>query len=113
MTDAISRNAWEDTIKAAEQFNEPGKFTTFVGYEYTSSTDDRGNLHRNVIFRGADELPSIPFSRFHSQNPEGLWDWMDDLREEGNRKLSQYLTNSNGSQWADVQTRRLGRKSDG
>jgi hypothetical protein len=96
MTDAITRDAWEDTIKAAEQFNEPGKFTTFVGYEYTSSTDDMGNLHRNVIFRGADRLPAIPFSRFHSQNPEGLWDWMDGLREEGIESLA-IPHNSNGS----------------
>lgn len=96
MTDAITRDAWEDTIKAAEHFNEPGKFTTFVAYEYTSSTDDMGNLHRNVIFRGADKLPAIPFSRFHSQNPEGLWNWMDDIREEGIESLA-IPHNSNGS----------------
>ncbi|MFT4713380.1 MAG: hypothetical protein ACJAVI_002845 [Candidatus Azotimanducaceae bacterium] len=43
-------NAWADTIEAAEVFNEPGKFTTFVAYKYTSSTSDRGNLHRNAFF---------------------------------------------------------------
>jgi hypothetical protein len=96
MTNAITRTAWEDTINAAEQFNEPGKFTTFVAYEYTSSTDQRGNLHRNVIFRSADKIPAIPFSRFHSQNPEGLWDWMDELREEGIESLA-IPHNSNGS----------------
>lgn len=92
----ISRDAWSDTIKAAEQFNKPGEFTTFVAYEYTSSSDDRGNLHRNVIFRGADKLPAMPFSRFHSQNPEGLWDWMDGLREQGIETLA-IPHNSNGS----------------
>jgi hypothetical protein len=74
-----SRSAWMDIVRAAERHNAPNEFTTFVAYEYTSSTDDRGNLHRNVIFRGADRLPEIPFSRFHSQDPAGLWNWMDEL----------------------------------
>lgn len=96
MTNAIAREAWADTIKAAEAFNKPGEFTTFVAYEYTSSSDDSGNLHRNVIFRGSDKLPVMPFSRFHSQNPEGLWDWMDDLRDQGIETLA-IPHNSNGS----------------
>ncbi len=96
MVNDIAREAWTDTIKAAEQFNKPGEFTTFVAYEYTTSSDDRGNLHRNVIFRGADKLPAMPFSRFHSQNPEGLWDWMDGLREQGIETLA-IPHNSNGS----------------
>ncbi|MCP5041757.1 MAG: DUF3604 domain-containing protein [bacterium] len=93
---SITRTAWRDTIEAAEQFNDPGRFTTFVAYEYTSSSDDRGNLHRNVIFKGADKLPAVPFSRFHSQNPEGLWDWMDGLREQEIECLA-IPHNSNGS----------------
>ncbi|MEX0941683.1 MAG: DUF3604 domain-containing protein [Pseudomonadales bacterium] len=92
----IARDAWTDTIRAAEEFNDPGKFTTLVAYEYTSSTDDRGNLHRNVFFRNADNLPAMPFSRFHDQNPEGLWDWMDELREQGIESLA-IPHNSNGS----------------
>jgi hypothetical protein len=96
MVNQVARDAWSDTIKAAEQFNKPGEFTTFVAYEYTSSTDDRGNLHRNVVYRGADKLPSMPFSRFHSQNPEGLWDWMDRLRAQGIESLA-IPHNSNGS----------------
>lgn len=92
----ITRPVWEDTIEAADRFYSPGRFTTFAAYEYTSSTDDMGNLHRNVIFRGTDRLPSIPFSRFHSQNPEGLWDWMDALREKGVESLA-IPHNSNGS----------------
>jgi hypothetical protein len=93
---AITRSAWQDTIDAAEQWNEPGRFTTFSAYEYTSSSDDRGNLHRNVIFRDSNELPAVPFSRFHSQNPEGLWDWMDALRAKGIESLA-IPHNSNGS----------------
>ena len=96
MVNDIAREAWSDTIKAAEEFNAPGEFTTFVAYEYTSSTNDRGNLHRNVIFQGADKLPAMPYSRFHSQNPEGLWDWMDGLRGQGIESLA-IPHNSNGS----------------
>jgi hypothetical protein len=92
----ITRRAWLDTIEAAEQFNAPGKFTTFVAYEYTSATDDRGNLHRNVIFKGSENLPAVPFSRLNSQNPEGLWDWMDTLRDQGIESLA-IPHNSNGS----------------
>jgi hypothetical protein len=92
----ISKDAWADIVKAAETYNKPGEFTTFVGYEYTTTSDDRGNLHRNVIFQGADKLPVMPFSRFHSQNPEDLWDWMDKLREQGIEALA-IPHNSNGS----------------
>ena len=92
----ITRTAWRDIVDAAELFDEPGRFTTFIGFEYTSSTDDSGNLHRNVIFKGSEKLPAVPFSRFHSQNPEGLWDWMDGLRKQGIESLA-IPHNSNGS----------------
>ena len=92
----ITQDAWRDTIIAADMHYEPGTFTTFVGYEYTTSSNDFGNLHRNVIFRSSSKLPSEPFSRFHSQNPEGLWDWMDELRENGVESLA-IPHNSNGS----------------
>lgn len=96
VAEAVTKSAWRDSIEAADQYYVPGRFTTFAAYEYTSSTDDRGNLHRNVIFRGTDTLPAVPFSRFHSQNPEGLWDWMDGLRAQGIESLA-IPHNSNGS----------------
>ncbi len=92
----ITRAAWLDTIETADRHYSPGRFTTFVGYEYTTSSDDRGNLHRNVIFQGSDRIPAVPFSRFHSQNPERLWDWMDGLRAQGIESLA-IPHNSNGS----------------
>ena len=96
MVTEVTRRAWLDTIEAADQYNDPGKFTTFVAYEYTTGADDRGNLHRNVIFRGSDKLPAVPFSRLNSQSPEGLWDWMDSLRDQGIESLA-IPHNSNGS----------------
>ena len=92
----VVRTAWRDSIDAADQHYVPGQFTTFAAYEYTSSTADMGNLHRNVVFKGTEKLPREPFSRFHSVNPEDLWQWMDELREKGVESLA-IPHNSNGS----------------
>ena len=92
----VVRSAWRDSIDAADEFYDPGAFTTFAAYEYTSSTDDRGNLHRNVVFQDTNKLPREPFSRLHSRNPEDLWQWMDDLRAKGVESLA-IPHNSNGS----------------
>ena len=99
----VVRTAWEDTIVAADQFNSPGEFTTFAAYEYTTSSVGMGNLHRNVIFDGTESLPREPFSRFHSSNPEDLWDWMDELRAKGVESLA-IPHNSNGSNGLMFQT---------
>jgi hypothetical protein len=80
---AITRSAWADSIKAADMHNDPGRFTTFVAYEYTTTAEDSGSLHRNVVFESSDRVPEVPFSRTHSRNPEDLWSWMDTLREAG------------------------------
>lgn len=96
VTDAVTKSVWQDSVLAADEAYVPGVFTTFAAYEYTTSTDNRGNLHRNVIFRGTDKLPAIPFSRLNSQNPEGLWAWMDDLREQEIESLA-IPHNGNGS----------------
>ncbi len=96
LAEAVTKSAWRDAIRAADDAYVPGSFTTFAGFEYTSSSDDQGNLHRNVIFQGTDRLPAMPFSRFNSQNPEGLWHWMDELRAQGVESLA-IPHNANGS----------------
>jgi hypothetical protein len=70
-----------DTIAAAEQYNDPGRFTAFIGYEWTSNTGSM-NLHRNVIFRdGGDRARQVePFTTMKpmgSDDPADLWKWMD------------------------------------
>jgi hypothetical protein len=90
------QSAWTDTIKAADDFYKPGMFTTFAAYEYTISGRNLGSLHRNVIFRDTDDLPSLPFSRLNSANPEDLWSWMDTQRQEGVESLA-IPHNANGS----------------
>jgi hypothetical protein len=74
------RNAWQQTIKAAEAYNEPGRFTAFIGYEWTSNTGGN-NLHRNVVFRGngAQAIlvePLTTLAPLGSDNPVDLWKWM-------------------------------------
>jgi len=75
------RGAWTETIAAAEQYNDPGRFTAFIGYEWTSNTGGN-NLHRNVIFRdNGDKASQIePYTTqapYGNDNPVELWKWMD------------------------------------
>ena len=73
----LSTVMWARETAAAEKYNEPGKFTAFIGYEWTSMPNGN-NLHRNVIYRDgkakADQV--LPFSQFDSTDPERLWAWM-------------------------------------
>ena len=89
LLDRVSQSAWQKTISAADQAYLPGVFTTFAGYEYTSSVELYDNyLHRNVIFRDTKNLPKRLFTRGDSLNPEDLWDWMDRLRSKGVESLA-------------------------
>jgi hypothetical protein len=73
------RSAWQETIDAAEEANDPGRFTAFIGYEWTSNTGGN-NLHRNVIFRDNAEFARqvVPYTTLPpgSDNPRDLWKWM-------------------------------------
>jgi len=73
-----------------------------AGFEYTPRSPSGGSLHRNVIFRGSDHLPAEPFSHYASRNPEGMWAWMDGLRDQGIEALAiPHNSNaSNGQQFA-------------
>lgn len=76
----VSASTWARNIAAANSAYQPGKFTTFVAYEWTSMPSGQ-NLHRNVIFRGAS-APS-PFTAQDSTDPQDLWTWLSRIRGEG------------------------------
>ena len=94
--DQVYRTAWQKLTDAAEKHNEPGRFTAFIGFEWTSAYE-RNNLHRNVIFRGgkknADTI--IPFSAFDSVDPEDLWQWMAAYEQRTGEKLLAIPHNGN------------------
>lgn len=83
----LARTLWSEVVKIADEYYEPGKFTTMPGYEWTSAPDWR-NIHRVVIFRDSAKVPEAPFSALDSSTPEDLWRWMDQQRDSGNDLLA-------------------------
>ncbi|MDB5968044.1 MAG: hypothetical protein JWQ90_494 [Hydrocarboniphaga sp.] len=81
VNDEFVHSNWQRQIDAAEKYYQPGKFTTFAAYEWTSMPAG-ANLHRNVIFRGP-KYPQRPFSTLDSVKPEDLWTYMDHQRALG------------------------------
>jgi len=103
---------WEDVIAAAEKFNDPGEFTAFIAYEWTSFYKGN-NLHRVIIFRdNADKTrQTIPYTMTDSPDPEDLWKALDVYEQKtGGRVLaSPHNGNlSNGEMFAEVTL--MGRK---
>jgi hypothetical protein len=75
------KSAWEREMAAANNNYKPGKFTTFIAYEWSSMNQGKYNLHRNVIFKG-DKAP-LPFTSGDSPRPEDLWTYLERNRAEG------------------------------
>ena len=92
----MARSAWEFIVKAAETHNQPGQFTAFIGYEWTS-TPGGNNLHRNVVFRDGGDLASrvLPFSGYDSMDPERLWAWMQAYEDKTGGRLLAIPHNGN------------------
>lgn len=81
----VVASTWQRNIEAANANYQPGKFTTFIAYEWTSMPSGQ-NLHRNVIFRG-NTAPN-PFTSQDSRDPQDLWTWLSKIRGQGYEALA-------------------------
>ena len=95
----ISRSVWGEIMSAADNHNEPGKFTAFMGWEW-SSTPGGANLHRVVIMKEGKEKGEqfIPYTSLDSDKPEDLWKWLDTTSTNTGANFLAIPHNSNISQ---------------
>ncbi|WP_274474784.1 DUF3604 domain-containing protein [Mangrovimonas aestuarii] len=79
----FAKTTWNRNIDIVEKYNDPGKFTAFISYEWTSNYGGGNNLHRNVIYRDGPSKgkQASPMTTFDSENPEELWKWMANFEE--------------------------------
>ena len=91
----INAAVWEDIVDVGQAHNDPGKFTTFIGWEWTS-TPDGYNLHRVVISPDGEAARQyIPFNSLDSAKPEDLWAWLEKTSEETGARFTAIPHNSN------------------
>ena len=95
-----TRSAWKLTVDAAEKYNDPGKFTAFIGYEWTSQVPPGNNLHRVVVYRdGGDKAGQTePFTTYPpagSTTPEDLWKVLQAYEDKTGGKVLAIAHNGN------------------
>ena len=92
------RSVWDRIIASAEKFNEPGKFTAFIGYEWTSLIAGN-NMHRVVLYRDNADKGSqlVPYTSYPpgSTNPRDLWKWMQGYEDQTGGKILAIAHNGN------------------
>jgi hypothetical protein len=95
----ISRSVWGEIMSAADRHNEPGTFTAFMGWEW-SSTPGGANLHRVVVMKEGKEKGQqfIPYTSLDSDKPEDLWKWLDNTSAKTGASFIAIPHNSNISQ---------------
>ena len=94
----FQQTVWDDAIDTAERYNEPGRFTAIIGYEWTS-TEAGNNLHRNVLYRDDGDVARrlVPYTTAESFNPEDLWKWMENYENVTGGKVLTLAHNGNMS----------------
>jgi len=104
--DRLILPAWQHITKTADQYNEPGRFTAFIGYEWTSHPGGN-NLHRVVVYRDAQDkvIQARPLSRDDTVDPEKLWEWMESYEKKTGGQVLAIPHNgnlSNGLMFDDI-----------
>lgn len=92
------QSVWDEFTETADAYDDPGTFTAFIGYEWTS-TEAGNNLHRNVIYRDDANRARqmLPFTTAETFNPEDLWDWMGAYEEKTGGRVFALAHNGNVS----------------
>lgn len=90
---------WQNVIDAAERYNEPGRFTALIGYEWTSLVKGN-NLHRNVILRdngrrAEQVVPMVTQAPIGSTDPLDLYKWLENYEAETGGKALAIAHNGN------------------
>ena len=95
----MTRTVWGEIMDAADRYNEPGTFTTIMGWEW-SSAPGGANLHRVVLMREGRQTGEqfIPYNSFDSDRPEDLWRWLDETNRMTGATFLAIPHNSNISQ---------------
>jgi hypothetical protein len=114
---SVYRSSWDDTINAAEEANDPGHFTAFIGYEWTSLVKGN-NLHRVVMYRDGGNRARLmePYTMtppLGSPNPVDLWKWMVDYEKKTTGQVLAIAHNgnmSNGIMFPEIKA--FGKKID-
>jgi len=113
------KSTWERIVKAAEDYNDPGHFTAFIGYEWTSLVNTGDNLHRVVIYRddASRALAHEPYTTMAplgSPDPVDLWKWMANYEVQSGGDIMAIAHNGNMSNGImfPVKQQYTGRKID-
>ena len=95
-SEEVNRTVWAEIMDAADRHNEPGKFTAFMGWEWTS-TPQGANLHRVVVMKGGKENGEtfIPYTSLDSDQPEDLWAWLEETTTTADTEFIAIPHNSN------------------
>lgn len=90
---------WSDNLRTAERFNDPGVFTSLIGFEWTSLVAGN-NMHRNVIFRDGPSragqvVPMVMTPPWGSPDPMDLYAWMENYEQKTNGAVLALAHNGN------------------
>ncbi|MYM63429.1 DUF3604 domain-containing protein [Pseudomaricurvus sp. HS19] len=96
MPKEVQQTIWSDVTKTADEYNQPGRFTTLIGYEWTSMING-DNLHRVVLFRDSADKASqmLPINANEDPDPEALWAGLAAYEEKTGGKVMAIAHNGN------------------